>query len=133
LGLIVLDPLFDLRPIPAPHLVKPKLTQTRALSTRDLCSNAKISRLTDLAAFSRKLHEELPMFPEFRDLISTLKTEDAHFARLFQRHNELDHQIKNMEAGPLPADSQTIETLKKEKLLLKDKLYVVLKKAATPA
>jgi len=38
-----------------------------------------------------------------------------------------------MEGGPLPADGRTIETLKKEKLLLKDKLYVVLKKAATPA
>jgi uncharacterized protein len=38
-----------------------------------------------------------------------------------------------MEGGPLPANGRTIETLKKEKLLLKDKLYVVLKKAATPA
>jgi uncharacterized protein YdcH (DUF465 family) len=73
------------------------------------------------------------MFPEFRDLISTLKTEDAHFDRLFQRHNELDQQIKNMENGPLPADGRSVETLKKEKLLLKDKIYVVLKKAATPA
>ncbi|MDN7183549.1 YdcH family protein [Caballeronia sp. SEWSISQ10-4 2] len=73
------------------------------------------------------------MFPEFRDLISTLKTEDAHFARLFQRHNELDHEINNKEAGSLPADGRAIETLKKEKLLLKDKLYVVLKRAATPA
>ncbi|SAL24329.1 hypothetical protein AWB64_01904 [Caballeronia sordidicola] len=73
------------------------------------------------------------MFPEFRDLISTLKTEDAHFARLFQRHNELDHQIKNLENGPLPADGRSVETLKKEKLLLKDKIYVVLKKAATTA
>ncbi len=73
------------------------------------------------------------MFPEFRDLISTLKTEDAHFARLFQRHNELDQQIKNMENGPLPADGRSIETLKKEKLLLKDKIYVVLKKAAATA
>jgi uncharacterized protein YdcH (DUF465 family) len=73
------------------------------------------------------------MFPEFRDLISTLKTEDAHFARLFQRHNELDQEIKNREVGPLPADGRAIETLKKEKPLLKDKLYVVLKKAAATA
>jgi uncharacterized protein len=73
------------------------------------------------------------MFPEFRDLISTLKTEDAHFARLFQRHNELDQQIKNMEAGLLCADGMTIENLKKEKLHLKDTLYGVLRKAATPA
>lgn len=36
------------------------------------------------------------MFPEYRDLISRLKTEDAHFSRLFERHNELDHRIHNM-------------------------------------
>ena len=39
------------------------------------------------------------MFPEFRDLISKLKTEDAHFARLFDKHNELDQKIKNFESG----------------------------------
>ncbi|MFL9896142.1 YdcH family protein [Paraburkholderia sp. RL17-383-BIF-A] len=70
------------------------------------------------------------MFPEFRDLISRLKTEDAHFSRLFDRHNELDHQISNMEAGVTPSDNPAIETLKKEKLQLKDQLYAVLKKAS---
>ena len=38
------------------------------------------------------------MFPEYRDLISRLKTEDAHFTRLFNEHNDLDQRIKNMEA-----------------------------------
>jgi uncharacterized protein len=69
------------------------------------------------------------MFPEYRDLISRLKIDNAHFARLFERHNQLDHEIKNMESGVTPTDAFAIETLKKEKLLLKDKLYVVLKKA----
>ncbi|SAK45898.1 hypothetical protein AWB80_00979 [Caballeronia pedi] len=73
------------------------------------------------------------MFPEYRDLISRLKTEDAHFSRLFERHNELDHQINNMETGVTPADSFAIESLKKEKLLLKDKMYAVLRKAQEAA
>ena len=30
------------------------------------------------------------MFPEFRDLITRLKTEDLHFTRLFDKHNALD-------------------------------------------
>ena len=30
------------------------------------------------------------MFPEFRDVISQLKGHDAHFTRLFDKHNELD-------------------------------------------
>ncbi|WP_028223862.1 YdcH family protein [Paraburkholderia ferrariae] len=70
------------------------------------------------------------MFPEFRDLISQLKTEDDHFARLFHRHNQLDQEIKNMEAGIVPADDMAIEQLKKEKLQLKDSLYQILVKAS---
>lgn len=73
------------------------------------------------------------MFPEYRDIISRLKTEDAHFSRLFERHNELDHQIHNMETGVTSADSFVIESLKKEKLLLKDKLYAVLRRAGEAA
>ncbi|SCK13558.1 YdcH family protein [Vogesella sp. LIG4] len=70
------------------------------------------------------------MFPEFRDLISKLKTEDAHFTRLFERHNELDQQIKNMEARIEVATAVEIENLKKEKLKLKDELYLILKSTA---
>lgn len=70
------------------------------------------------------------VFPEYRDLISRLKTEDDHFARLFERHNALDQQISNMEAGIVPADGLSIENLKKEKLLVKDSLYQILRKAA---
>lgn len=70
------------------------------------------------------------MFPEHRELISTLKTTDAHFAKLFDKHNELDQQIKNMEAGIEIATHTEIEILKKEKLHLKDELYAILKKHA---
>ena len=37
------------------------------------------------------------MFPEYRELITQLKTSDHHFANLFDKHNALDHQIKAME------------------------------------
>ncbi|MNZ99826.1 hypothetical protein SAMN05216229_11439 [Geopseudomonas sagittaria] len=69
------------------------------------------------------------MFPEYRDLITRLKTEDAHFTRLFDEHNELDQRIKNLEARIELATDEEIETLKKEKLVLKDQLYVILKDA----
>ena len=68
------------------------------------------------------------MFPEFRDLISKLKTEDAHFALLFDKHNELDQKIKNFESGIEIATGSEIEVLKKEKLAIKDELYTILKK-----
>ncbi|MDP9500133.1 YdcH family protein [Bisgaard Taxon 45] len=68
------------------------------------------------------------MFPEFRDLISKLKLEDAHFNRLFEKHNELDHRIKNIESNIELGTPQEVENLKKEKLRLKDEIYVLLKK-----
>jgi uncharacterized protein YdcH (DUF465 family) len=70
------------------------------------------------------------VFPEYRDLITRLKSEDDHFARIFDRHNDLDQQIKNMESGLVPADGVTIENLKKEKLHLKDSVYQILRKAS---
>ncbi len=70
------------------------------------------------------------MFPEFRELITQLKTSDHHFSRLFDKHNELDQQIKNMESHVVPGTQVEIETLKKEKLGLKDELYVIIKKAS---
>ena len=72
------------------------------------------------------------MFPEFRSLITDLKGQDPHFSRLFQRHNELDQEIKNMEMGLVPTDGMAIEQLKKEKLHLKDQLYHILRKASVP-
>ena len=70
------------------------------------------------------------MFPEYRDLITTLKNKDHHFTRLFDKHNELDQKITNMENRVEPATPVQIETLKKEKLRLKDELYALLKKAS---
>lgn len=69
------------------------------------------------------------MFPEYRDLITELKTSDLHFQRLFDKHNDLDQTIRNMEARIEGATHEQIETLKKEKLQLKDQLYTILRRA----
>ncbi|MDI1243857.1 MAG: DUF465 domain-containing protein [Rhodoferax sp.] len=70
------------------------------------------------------------MFPEYRDLIAQLKISDLNFVRLFEKHNTLDQKIRHMEAHIEPGNHEEIEHLKKEKLLLKDGLYIILKKAA---
>lgn len=70
------------------------------------------------------------MFPEYRDLITQLKGHNAHFTRLFDKHNLLDQEIKNMEAHIEPGSQIEIERLKKEKLALKDEIYGLLKQAA---
>ena len=75
------------------------------------------------------------MFPEYRDLITRLKSEGKHqrFLHLFERHNQLDQQITEMgtqDAGNMHA---AIEALKKEKLRVKDELYALLRHEATAA
>jgi len=69
------------------------------------------------------------MFPEYRELISRLKANDHHFAKLFDKHNVLDQKVQNMESGTEPGTHAEIEALKKEKLLIKDQIYAILKKA----
>jgi uncharacterized protein YdcH (DUF465 family) len=69
------------------------------------------------------------MFPEYRDLITELKTTDRHFQQLFDMHNALDQRVKNIEAHIELATHEEVEVLKKEKLRLKDQMYAILKKA----
>lgn len=66
------------------------------------------------------------MFHEYRDLISELKTKDAHFAKIFDRHNELDQKIKDAAEGREHMEDVELDKLKKEKLLLKDEVYAIL-------
>ncbi|MDR2635770.1 MAG: DUF465 domain-containing protein, partial [Campylobacteraceae bacterium] len=39
------------------------------------------------------------MLHEYRDIITKLKQEDAHFAKIFEKHNELDQKILDVEEG----------------------------------
>jgi len=60
------------------------------------------------------------MLHEYRDVISKLKVENAHFAKIFEKHNELDDKI---EKDGVHMDAIELEKLKKEKLHLKDEAY----------
>ncbi len=66
------------------------------------------------------------MLHEYRDIISKLKTENAHFAKIFEKHNELDDKITEVEEGREPMDDLELEKLKKEKLRLKDEAYAMI-------
>ena len=66
------------------------------------------------------------MLHEYRDIISKLKVENAHFAKIFEKHNELDNLIKDVEEGREHMDDLELERLKKEKLKLKDEAYAMI-------
>ncbi len=63
------------------------------------------------------------MLHEYRDEMHELKQQNAHFVKVFEKHNELDQKIEDAEAGRVILTDIEIETLKKEKLLLKDEAY----------
>ncbi len=66
------------------------------------------------------------MLHEYREEITALKQENAHFAKIFERHNELDDKINSVEAGREHLDQMELDTLKKEKLKLKDEAYAMI-------
>ena len=59
------------------------------------------------------------MFHEYRTEITTLKSSNAHFAKLFDKHNELDDKIDEVENGRSHMDHLELEKLKKRSLNLK--------------
>ena len=63
------------------------------------------------------------MLHEYRDDIHELKQKDAHFTRIFEKHNDLDQKVEDAEAGRTILTDVELEILKKEKLLLKDEAY----------
>ena len=68
------------------------------------------------------------MFHEYRDIVTQLRQEDAHFARLFNEHNELDEEIERLMNDPKAVvRSDEIDAKKREKLRLKDELYRLIK------
>ena len=69
------------------------------------------------------------MLHEYRDIITHIReneSNNAHFLHIFDKHNGLDDQIAAGEKGTM-TDIE-LETLKKEKLLLKDEAYGILMK-----
>lgn len=66
------------------------------------------------------------MLHEYREEISKLKQENAHFAKIFEKHNELDDKIQEIEDGREHAEHFDLEKMKKEKLRLKDEAYAMI-------
>ncbi len=67
------------------------------------------------------------MFHEFQDQITQLKSDNPHFARMMQKHGDLDLLIQNIETGRATGSLLDLEKLKKEKLYIKDQIYALLR------
>lgn len=65
------------------------------------------------------------MLHEYRDEISALKQENAHFSRIFDEHNALDQRIQDITDGREHATDMQLSELKRKKLELKDQAYAM--------
>jgi uncharacterized protein YdcH (DUF465 family) len=75
-------------------------------------------------------HNLVQEFPEHRERIQVMKVQNGHFARLFDKYDEIEHEVHKIEAGSEAASEDRLEELKKIRAFLKDELYAMLKSAA---
>ena len=72
-------------------------------------------------------HELSQEFPGAAAAIHLLRS-DAHFAKLADRHHELNREIHRTDSGTQAASDDSVEELKKERLVLLDALSALIAK-----
>jgi len=74
-------------------------------------------------------HHLIQEFPEFREKIHELKMRNPAFAALIEKYDSLDDEIYRIEEQiETPSDEYT-ESLKKQRLSLKDQLFHMLQQS----
>jgi len=66
------------------------------------------------------------MFEYEQEIVDTLLTENEDFKRLYSRHGELKDKVKDVNSGLVTLDDYALDTMKKEKLLLKDRMAAMI-------
>lgn len=74
-------------------------------------------------------HELAEAFPQDAAALHRLRQEDAHFARLAERHHVVNRAIHRIECEAEAAGEERLEALKKERLHLLDEIAVMLENA----
>jgi uncharacterized protein YdcH (DUF465 family) len=75
-------------------------------------------------------HELAEEFPQHVELMHRLKTEDAHFAKLFDEYHEVNRAVHRAESRVDVIDQSAEETLRRRRMAIKDQIFGYL---ATPA
>ncbi|MEY4428143.1 MAG: hypothetical protein RLZZ182_832 [Pseudomonadota bacterium] len=68
-------------------------------------------------------------FPEHKDRIHALKTQNSHFARLNADYEAVDKAVIRLETGVEHGSDAELETRKRQRVALKDELYAMLQNA----
>ncbi|ULQ54222.1 YdcH family protein [Flavihumibacter fluvii] len=73
-------------------------------------------------------HYLLNEFPEQKEKIQELKVSDAHFKKLYEEYNAVNHEVERIENGLEPTSDVFLNDLKLKRVTLKDELYGMLEK-----
>ncbi|MGB3469856.1 MAG: DUF465 domain-containing protein [Erythrobacter sp.] len=71
-------------------------------------------------------NELTEIFKRDRDLLTRLKGDDAHFARLADEYHEVNRQVHRIEAETEAASDDRAEALKKQRLVLLDQITAII-------
>ena len=66
------------------------------------------------------------MFEYDQDIVEVLLNDNEQFQALYREHNALKEKVRDAEIGVLPLDALSLGTMKKEKLLAKDKMAAMI-------
>ncbi len=78
-------------------------------------------------------HELTTIFARDRDLVSQLKQNDPHYARLAEEYHEVNRQVHRIESETEAASDERIEELKRKRLGLLDEITAIVTKARAAA
>nr|VFJ96643.1 MAG: Uncharacterized conserved protein YdcH, DUF465 family [Candidatus Kentron sp. H]VFJ99574.1 MAG: Uncharacterized conserved protein YdcH, DUF465 family [Candidatus Kentron sp. H]VFK03921.1 MAG: Uncharacterized conserved protein YdcH, DUF465 family [Candidatus Kentron sp. H] len=66
------------------------------------------------------------MFEYDQDIVQILLEKDERFQELYEYHGKLKEKVRDVERGGHPLDASSLGILKKEKLLAKDKMAMMI-------
>lgn len=72
-------------------------------------------------------HELIEEFPQDADRIHTLKTEDAHFAKLADEYHSVNRAVHRAETNVEPVSDVAETEMRKKRSLLKDEIAAYLR------
>ena len=68
------------------------------------------------------------MFEYDQEIVEVLLSDNEQFQALYKEHNALKEKVRDAELGVLPLDALSLGTMKKEKLLAKDKMAAMIER-----
>jgi uncharacterized protein YdcH (DUF465 family) len=78
-------------------------------------------------------NELTEIFKRDRELVTRLKADDAHFARLADEYHEVNRQVHRIEAETEAASDERTEALKRQRLNLLDEITAIITRERSAA